>query len=103
MTLSQVPLHPPQKGGHHLHTNTHHARSNVKALRNNPVYMAFKPVLALRKSKSAKAALCVRATTSGPSWLIYAAPGGDVAPMPCGAFVWLLTFDPVISEPIGRH
>lgn len=95
VTVSPTPLRPPQRGGQHVHTNTHRERANRARLRQDATCMAFAPVLAVRSSKSARAALCTEVRTSGPVWLIYAAPGGPVAPMPCGAWVWALTYEPI--------
>jgi hypothetical protein len=73
----------------HVHINTHHARANRRALERGAT-MPFKPVLAARSSKSAKAQLCLQITTRGPSQIIYAALHSTITPMPCGAFVWLV-------------
>lgn len=93
VTVSATPLLPPTRGGTHVHTNTHRERANRARLRNDATCMAFEPVLAVRSSKSATARLCTEIHTSGPTHLIYAAPGGPIVPMPCGAWVWALTYD----------
>jgi len=79
---------PPKGRAAHVHTNTHHAKSNAKAQRLGSS-AAFKPVVSVRATKSAPAQLCMRVATLGPSLIIYAAPHSGIAPMPCGAYVWL--------------
>lgn len=95
VTVSPTPLLPPARGGTHVHTNTHRERANQSRLRSDATCMAFEPVLAVRSSKSAAARLCTEIHTSGPTYLIYATPSGPIAPMPCGAWVWALTYDEV--------
>ena len=92
VTVSPIPLLPPRAGGVHVHTNTHRERANRARLRSDATCMAFEPVLAVRSSKSAAARLCTEIHTSEPTYLIYAVPGGPIAPMPCGAWVWALTY-----------
>lgn len=93
-TLAEVLLYPhlipPPRGRMpHVHTNTHHARANRRALERGAT-MPFKPVLAARPGKSARTQLCLQIATHGPAQLIYAAPYSGIAPMPCGAYVWLV-------------
>lgn len=90
VTLHQTPIPPPKGSSKFIHTNTHHAKSNRASLKRDDgtATLAFKPVVSVRAGKSAKAQMCMEVQTTGTSYLIYAAPGSAITPMPCGARVW---------------
>lgn len=91
VSLHQTATLPPKgRSSNFIHTNTHHAKSNRASLKRDKgtATLAFKPVVSVRAGKSAKAQMCMEVQASGTSYLIYAAPGSDITPMPCGARVW---------------
>ena len=86
--LTTQAVQPPVARSHFIHTNTHHAKSNRALLKGDTTTLAFKPVVAVRATKSAKAQMCMEVLATGISYVIYAAPSSRVAPMGCGARVW---------------
>lgn len=97
LTLYQSSIEQPSLHGYFIHTNTNHAKSNSKTLRERRD-LPLQQVLAVRSKRHAPAQLTSIINTQSPLWIIYACPQNTLKPLPCGARVWGFTIAPPLID-----
>jgi len=88
---------PPRKDATLVHLNSNHQRANRYAQRNH-TGAEEKQVLLVRQPAGVYERGWRVVQTTGPAWVVVASKETGVDPQPCGAWVWLQTYHPVVID-----